>query len=135
MVPSGIAAAARALVVLVDTDTDARRAVQLRLRASLFEVRAYASGSTMLADATAGRPACLVVRDRMTECDGFAVLCQMRCRGWHGPALLITDARSFDLGAAAADAGFIAVIDRPLIDDQLLHAVEAATRTPPEIAV
>ena len=87
MAPYGSAVAARTLVVLVDSDTDNRRAVQLRLRAGRFEVRAYASGPTMLADVAASSPACLVVRDRMAICDGFAVLRQMRCRGWHGSAM------------------------------------------------
>lgn len=128
MAPYGSAVAARTLVVLVDSDTDNRRAVQLRLRAGRFEVRAYASGSTMLADAAAASPDCLVVRDRMATCDGFAVLSQMRCRGWHGSAILMTDAPGVDLDAAAAHAGFRAVVDRPSVDDVLLHAVEAATQ-------
>lgn len=128
------AAVARICVVLVDSDTDTRRAVQLRLRAGPCSVRAYASGWTMLADAAATGPECIVVRDTMIDIDGFELLRRMRDRGWHGPAILVTSAPSVELNRAAARAGFAAVVDRPLVDDVMLHAVDAATRTPPGVA-
>lgn len=123
----------RVSVVLIDSDTDTRRAVQLRLRAGPFNVWAYASGLAMLADAAAA-PDCIVVRDAMIDVDGFELLRRMRGRGWQGPAILVTSMPSVELAGAAARAGFVAVIDRPLVDDLMLHAVDAATRTSPEIA-
>ena len=128
------AAVARVSVVLVDSDTDTRRAVQLGLRAGAFNVRAYASGLAMLADVPAAGPDCIVVRDTMSEIGGFELLRQMRGRGWHGPAILLSSMLNPELAEAATCAGFVAVIDRPLVDNVVLNAVVAATRISPEIA-
>lgn len=130
----GSTPAARISVALIDSDMDVRRAVQLRLRAGLFEVRAFASGWAMLAE-NGPRTDCVVVRDRMTEIDGFELLRRLRDRGWQGPAVLVTSTPSRELAATAARAGFSSVIDRPLVDDLMLHAVDAATRAIPEIVV
>ena len=120
-------------VALIDGDVNIRRAVQLRLRAGRFDVRAYASGWAMLAESEL-RADCVVVRDTMAEIDGFALLRHLRDRGWRGPAILLTKTPSLDLAAAAARAGFASVIDRPLVDDLMLNAVVAATRPTPGIA-
>ena len=123
----------RLSVALIDGDMDIRRAVQLRLRAGPFDVRAYASGWSMLAEIEL-QTDCVVVRDTMTEIDGFEVLRRLRERGWRGPAILVTKTPSPGLAAAAACAGFAAVVDRPLVDDLMLNTVAAATRPAPEIA-
>lgn len=123
----------RMSVALIDTDIDIRRAVQLRLRAGLFDVRAYASGWAMLAE-IGQRTECVVVRDRMAEIDGFELLRRLRDHGWRGPAILVTKTPSPELAAAATHAGFAAVIDRPLVDNLILNAVAAATRPAPELA-
>ena len=123
----------RMSVALIDTDIDIRRAVQLRLRAGLFDVRAYASGWAMLAE-IGQRIECVVVRDRMAEIDGFELLRRLRDRGWRGPVILVTKTPSPELAAAATRAGFAAIIDRPLVDNLMLNAVAAATRPVPVIA-
>ena len=124
--------ATRISVALIDSDTEVRRAVQLRLGAGLFDVRAYASGMALLAE-DGPRPDCVVMRDTMGEIDGFELLRRLRDRGWHGPAILLTNTPSLELAETAAGAGFATVIDRPLVDDVMLDAVGAATRTRPEI--
>lgn len=124
---------ARLSVALIDSDMDVRRAVELRLRAGPFEVRAFASSCAMLANSGL-QIDCVVVRDAMLEIDGFELLRRLRERGWPGPAILVTAAPSPALAAAAAHAGFATVIDRPLVDNLLLQAVDKATRATPEIA-
>lgn len=125
--------ATRISVALIDTDTDVRRGVQLRLRAGHFEVRAYASGRAMLAE-NAPPNDCVVTRDTMMDIDGFDLLRRLRVRGWKGPAILITATPGSELTTAAARAGFAMVIDRPLVDDLMLHAVNRVTRPMPGIA-
>lgn len=126
--------ATRISVSLIDSDTEMRRAVQLRLRAGGFEARAYASGWAILADAATARPDCIVVRDRMIDIDGFELLRRLRIGGWLGPAIMVTATPGPELTAAAKRAGFAAVVDRPLVDDLMLHAVNRAMRAPPGIA-
>lgn len=124
---------ARISVALIDSEMEVRRATELRLRAGPFDVRAFASGCAMLAKT--GLPIdCVVIRDEMPEIDGFELLRRLRGRGWLGPAILVTNIPSPALAAAAADAGFATVIDRPLIDNLLWQAVDKATRATPEIA-
>lgn len=120
---------ARVSIALVDSDMDIRRAVQLRLQAGPFDVRAYASGLAMLSE-MARQVDCMIVRAEMVEIDGFELLYRLRARGWHGPAILMTNAASPALAAKATEAGFATVIDRPLVDDRMLHAVDEAIRAP-----
>lgn len=123
----------RVAVALIDSDMEVRRGIQLRLRAALFEVRAYASGRAMLVDDEL-RADCVVTRDEMEELGGFELLRCLRDRGWQGPAILLSSTPRLNLAATAARAGFHSVVDRPLVDDFMLHAVEAATRRVPKIA-
>ena len=123
---------ARTMVALIDSKTDVRRAVQLRLQARQFDVRAYASGWNMLADE--GQTVdCIVTRDRMVDIGGFELLRRLRARGWQGPAILVTDIPGLEFARLAAHRGFAMVVDRPLVDDLIVNAVEVVTRTSPEI--
>lgn len=124
---------ARVAVALIDSDMAVRRAVQLRLQAGQFDVRAYASGWAMLAESVS-RPDCIVVRDQMFEIDGFEVLRRLRERDWQGPAILVTNTPSLALATRAGRAGFDTVVDRPLVDDLMLHAVDQAMRAAPGAA-
>lgn len=125
----GLAAtAAQICVVLIDSEADVRRAGQLQLRAGGFDVRAFASGNIMLANFGNLHIGCVVMRDEMIDLGGFELLRHLRERRWHGPAILLTRLVSTELAESAADAGFAALLDRPLVDDLMLQAVNAAVR-------
>lgn len=108
----------RPLVLLVTDDIDARRALQLLLRGSGFDVRAYASGWRLLSDTAALQARCLIAEDRMSDMDGAALLKLLRASGWCWPALLI--ARS---GEHCPLGDFAAVLARGSVESRLVAYV------------
>ena len=131
-VPRGVQANDKARILLVEDDPGVRRSLQLLLQANGFDVRAYANGTTLLADKTALDAICLVADYRMNVCDGVATLTQLRDHGWAGPAILITAFPSNALLASAQAAGFAAVFEKPLRRHVLLKTIEQLLRSAPE---
>jgi FixJ family two-component response regulator len=115
-------------ISLVDDDMVLRRRLQLLLRASDYEVRAYSTAEALLADPASQASACLVSDLHMSEMDGFTLLRRLRADGWPGPAILITSSRDPDLYAQAASEGFHAVLVKPLADRAVIEAVSSAVR-------
>jgi FixJ family two-component response regulator len=113
-------------ISLVDDDMVLRRRLQLLLRASDYEVRAYSTAETLLADPGSRASACLISDLHMPEMDGFTLLRRLRVGGWSGPAILITSSQDSDLSRKAADEGFHAVLIKPLADRLVLDAVRSA---------
>ncbi|AHE53619.1 hypothetical protein A7Q26_05100 [Sphingobium sp. TCM1] len=116
-------------ILLAGDDPAVRRSLQLVLRARGYDVRAHASGKTLLDDPFCTSAACLVADYRFRELDGFEILSCLRSRDWNGPAILITAYSTPDLQERAARLGFGAVIETPFREgavgdtiDRLLHA-------------
>jgi len=126
--PREVPANHKTRILLVEDEPAVRRSLQLLLQADGFDVRAYATGKTLLADPTAQDAACLVADYRMEECDGLDTLRRLRETGWTGPAVLITAFPSADLTAKAVQAGFDAVLEKPLRQHVLVRAVERLVR-------
>lgn len=116
----------RISIALVDDDTVLRRRLQLLLRASYYDVRAYSTAEKLLADPGSRASACLISDLHMPEMDGFALLRRLRSGGWFGPAILITSSDDADLPAKAESEGFHAVLIKPLADRVVLDAVRVA---------
>jgi FixJ family two-component response regulator len=112
-------------LLLVEDDAAVRRALQLVLRARGYDVRAYAAGSALLADLDAQRRAVVLIADmKMPEVDGVTLLRALRSGGWQGPALLITGFPSPQVRADALAAGYVRVLEKPLIEHALADAVD-----------
>lgn len=127
-IPLGVLANDKTRILLVEDEPGVRRSLQLLLQANGFDVRAYATGKTLLADQNALDATCLVADYRMSDCDGIETLRQLRKKGWSGHALLITAFPSADLTARARQAGFDAVFEKPLRQHILVRAVERLAR-------
>lgn len=108
---------------MVEDDPGVRRSLQLLLQANGYDVRAYASGATLLADETSLTAACLVADYRMPEGDGIDTLVQLRTKSWRGPAILITGFPTPDLTKSARNAGFDAILDKPLREHLLVRTI------------
>lgn len=113
-------------ISLVDDDMVLRRRLQLLLRASDYEVRAYSTAEALLVDPASQASACLISDLHMSQMDGFTLLRRLRAGGWPGPAILITSSREADLHALAAREGFHAVLVKPLTDRAVIEAVSSA---------
>lgn len=123
---SALSSPTRIPISLVDDDVELRRALQLLLRASHYDVRAYATAEALLADPRSQTIACLISDMQMPGIDGFALLRRIRAGGWTGPAILMTSSREADLAARASREGFHAVLVKPLADRVVLEAVSTA---------
>ena len=108
-------AAQRPRIMLVEDDPAVRRSLQMLLHSRGYDVRAHASGATLLADPASQGASCLIADYRLSiGYDGVALLQTLRQRGWSAPAILITGHSSPDIAAQALAAGFYSVIDKPL---------------------
>lgn len=112
-----------ALVLLSDDDTSVRRSLHLLLRSRGFSVLAYASGAALLLDPQTQSGDCLVVDYLMPDIDGISLLRQLRSAGWCGPAILITAHYADKLVESAQEAGFAAVLEKPLRDGVLVQTI------------
>ena len=100
--------------------------MQLLLRSANYEVRAYARAKALVNDPGARNSACLMTDLDMPDIDGIKLLSHLRAEGWRAPAILLTSSPSPELDIRAADAGFHAVLRKPLIDRIVLEMVRAA---------
>lgn len=117
----------RPRLLLVEDDAGVRRSLQLLFRARGFDVRAYATGSALLADPQSRDARCFVADYRLEEIDGIEVLSRLRDSGWSGPAVLITAFPSADLSAHALAHGFSQVLEKPFREHALGDAVARLT--------
>lgn len=114
---------ARPCILVVEDDTAVRRSLQLLLRAHGYDVRAYGSAVAALSDEKARAAVCLVADLMMPDVDGIALLNQLRGASWHGPAVLISGHLTQMSRQAADDAGYAAVLDKPVPDSRLTDVV------------
>lgn len=125
--PSASHTAERPRLLLAEEDAVLRRSLQLLLHARGFDVRAYASGTALLADPLAHTACCVIADYQLDEIDGIEVLARLRQIGWAGPAVLITGLRSSELRDRAKAQGFAQVLEKPFRDHALGNAVARLT--------
>jgi FixJ family two-component response regulator len=123
--PTSRASGSRPQILLVEDDPAVRRSLQLLLRGHGYEVRAYASGTAMLADPTSAQAVGLVADYRIPGVDGLEILASLRSRDWMGPAVLITAHPSAHLSRLAEQAGYSRVLEKPLREHQLGDALKS----------
>lgn len=117
----------RLRILLVEDDSTLRRSLQLSLQARGYDVRAHASGVTMLQDSAWVDAACMVADSHLERPNGFEILSSLRARGWAGPALLIADDLSDELCDRATAGGFAQVIEQPFRESAVADTVARLT--------
>jgi len=114
----------RRKILLVEDDPAVRRFIHLLLQSGECEIRAYATGSALLADETAIDADGLVADYRSADMDGLTILDRLKEKGWFGPAVLITGYPSPDLSEEAKARGFVEVFDKPLDAVRFCKAID-----------
>lgn len=117
--PSATCPYPRASVLVVEDDASVRRSLLLLLRSHGLDVRAYASARQALADPLALSSHCLIADLAMPDLDGVGLLGALRAAGWSGPAILISGEPDENVEQKGRDAGFDAVLRKPMFDRQL----------------
>lgn len=118
---------ADALVVIVVDDDDAvRNSLKFALEIEGFAVRLYRGGAELLR-AEIADCACLVIDQNMPGLSGLETVRKLRDRKVAVPAILITGRPSAVLRASALRVG-AAIVEKPLLGDDLAQSIRGATR-------
>ena len=110
------------MLLLVDDDPAVRASLIFSLELDGFEVEAFDSGETLVAQETLADPACLVLDYRLPGIDGLSLLRVLRERGETCPAVIITSNPTRSVRQRATDAGAV-LIEKPLLSDGLTFAI------------
>jgi two-component system response regulator FixJ len=114
------------LVYVVDDDRSVRRTFNRLLTAAGWRVKTYASGAAFLDAYPTVQCGCVVLDLRMPEMSGLEVQAQLRGRGSSLSVVVVT---AFSDGASreqAMQAGAVAVLEKPVRNQQLLRCIEQA---------
>ncbi|OAN61567.1 response regulator [Sphingomonas sp. TDK1] len=114
--------ALRERVLLVDSQDDSRRAVQLLLQGCGMDVRAFASAGAALAETALDQIRTLLISRELSDGDAIHLLRQLAMRGWRGRAILIGRSHA-ELDEEARAAGFASVVKKPVGRLELLGAL------------
>lgn len=122
--------ARRPTIVVVASDVATRAALETRLEAAGFKVRALAGAAAILADSHLAEAGGLVVDHDLDHSSGLDLLVRLRPLGSTPPAILVSNGL---LGSASARAAELAipVVERALVGDHLAVAVRLLARRLP----
>ncbi len=114
------------VIAVVDDDESFRDALQRFLRTLGFQVEAFGSGEEFLRASQLGLVACVILDLAMPEMSGLEVQQQLAARGLEIPIVFVTAHRDDQLGQRAAAAGALAVLRKPVDQQELTRSVREA---------
>jgi two-component system response regulator FixJ len=114
------------LVCVVDDDEAVRDSLGMLLMARGLSVRTFESARQFLEDGAANSCACLLLDMHMPEMSGLALLLALRQSGKTISSIVITGGPDASLGRTAEDAGALAVLRKPVPEDELFSWIERA---------
>lgn len=113
----------RERVLLVDSQDESRRALQLLLQGCGMDVRAFSSAAAAMAETMLEQIRTLLIARQLSDGDAIELLRRLAARGWRGRAILIAGESHAELDDAARDAGFAGVVKKPVGRLELLGAL------------
>lgn len=116
------------LIAVVDDEESVRLALGRMLRASGYEVTIYRSGEEFLESLQASRPDCVVLDFQMPGLTGRDVQQALAAAKVRLPIIIVTAHDHATLREKALADGAIAYFAKPLRRDELIAAVDRATR-------
>jgi len=114
------------LVCVVDDDDDVRNSLRALLESSGFAVETFSSAAQFLESASGSRAACLLLDLQMPVMSGLELLELLRARAIWTPAIFLT-ANGFKLERRIANTQALAVLRKPVDDEELLRWLEKAS--------
>jgi FixJ family two-component response regulator len=115
-----------ALVRVVDDDPGLRGALVFLLENEGYEVKAFPDGPSFLRDEQPSRPGCLVCDVRMPGMTGLEVQRALKMQGNRLPIILLTAFAEVDMAVEGLKGGAVDFLQKPVHEEKLLAAVEAA---------
>ena len=117
------------MLLLVDDDPAVLASLIFSLELEGFEVEAFDSGESLVAQAKLANPACFVIDYRLPGIDGLSLLRVLRERGETCPAVIITSNPTRSVRQRTTDAGAV-LIEKPLLSDCLTVAIRHLIERP-----
>ncbi len=114
------------LLAVVDDDEDVRAALTRLIGSAGFAVESFASGGAFLHSVEDHEPACVVLDLHMPEISGFDVQRSLGTLHAAVPVVVITGHDTPQSRARAAQLGARAYLCKPVNDEALLAAIDAA---------
>jgi len=114
------------LICVVDDDEAVRDSLGVLLMARGHSVRTFESARAFLDDGAANVCACLLLDMHMPEMTGLALLLELRQSGKAVSSIMITGGPDASLGEKAEEAGALAVLRKPVPEDELFGWIERA---------
>jgi two-component system, LuxR family, response regulator FixJ len=117
---------ARAMIYVVDDDSDVLGSLQFLLETDGFAVRTFMSGAALLGDDASDTADCFVIDYKMPNMNGLDLVRSLRSRDISAPIILITGYLDERISERAAVAGVRHVLRKPLLDDSLIGHIRGA---------
>jgi two-component system response regulator FixJ len=109
----------------VDADSAVRSALKFALEVDGFEVREFRDAAALLSEYDFPANSCLVVESNLPDMSGLALVTELRARQRAVPAILTSTHPNDQLKRRATAAG-VKVIEKPLLNEDLIEAIRSA---------
>jgi FixJ family two-component response regulator len=119
---------AQALVVVIDDDPDIRNALQGLLETVDLQAALFATALEFLASKRPQGPCCIVVDVRLPGLSGLDFQQELARENIRIPVIFITGHGDIPMSVRAMKAGAVEFLTKPLRDQDLLDAIQAALR-------
>ena len=119
---------AQALVVVIDDDPDIRNALQGLLETVDLQAALFATASEFLASKRPQGPCCIVVDVRLPGLSGLDFQQELAREKIPIPVIFITGHGDIPMSVRAMKVGAVEFLTKPLRDQDLLDAIQAALR-------
>ena len=113
-------------VAIIDDDAPARTSLMEVLKTYGYAVADFASGVDFMANPDIAAFQCVLLDIRMPEIDGIEVQKRLRERGLNMPIIFITGHGDVPLAVRAMRGGAFDFVEKPVHDEELNAAIEAA---------
>lgn len=123
----------RPLIAVVDDDESIRRALARMLHRCNCEVLTFASGQEFLDSLDTRRPDCVVLDFHMPGLTGGDVQRQLALSQMRLPIILVSAHDQPAIREQCLADGAVAYIDKPLLCDHLIAAIDAAIARPNDL--
>ena len=115
------------IVLVADDDTAVREALKFSLELEGFTVHACRRGEELLTHPALGRCDCIVLDYKMPGLDGLQVLEKLADGGSKAPVIFVAGPVTRALRAQAMGAGARYVLEKPLLDGELVTKIRELT--------
>jgi FixJ family two-component response regulator len=116
----------KAMIYVVDDDSDVLGSLQFLLETDGFDVRTFKSGAALLRDEASDHADCFVIDYKMPNMNGLDLVNRLRSRDISAPVILITGDPDEHIPEKAATAGVRHVLRKPLLDESLIGHIRGA---------